>query len=107
MALVSLSFCYRHQPPDFWPFKITECWFINFLAVENLMDLLDIAKTFLPLKGPTHQTKPMPAISIISSANIVQIKWRIFCNLLVMSYLGIIGVEGNSEIPAIWRIYNR
>ena len=59
------------------------------------------------MKGPTYQTKPMPAISIISSANIVQIKWRIFCNLLVMSYLRIIGVDGNSEIPAIWRIYNR
>ncbi len=49
----------------------------------------------------------MPATFILTSATISHINLSLFIKLLDMSCLGIIGVEGNSEIPAIWRIYNR
>jgi len=53
------------------------------------------------------KNKTMPATFILTSATISHINLSLFIKLLDMSCLGIIGVEGNSEIPAIWRIYNR
>ncbi|KAF0128165.1 MAG: hypothetical protein FD155_3401 [Bacteroidetes bacterium] len=59
------------------------------------------------MNDPMLKNKTMPATFILTSAKISYINLSLFYKLLVMSCLEIIGVEGNSEIPAIWRIYNR
>jgi hypothetical protein len=53
------------------------------------------------------KNKTMPATYNLTSATISQINLSLFFKLLDMSCLEISGVEGNSEIPAIWRIHNR
>ncbi|KAF0128025.1 MAG: hypothetical protein FD155_3459 [Bacteroidetes bacterium] len=49
----------------------------------------------------------MPESCILTSATILHINLSYFSNLLDTRFIEIIGVEGNSEIPAIWRKYTR
>lgn len=49
----------------------------------------------------------MPATSILTSAKISHVGLSLFFKQLDMSCLENGWVEGNYEIPAIWRVYNR
>jgi len=64
-------------------------------------------KTFLPLNDPTVKTKAMPESFILTSTLFTLLSLSLFFKQLDMSCLRIGGVEGNSGIPVIWRVYNR
>ena len=51
--------------------------------------------------------KVMPAASILTSAKISHVGLSMFFKQLDMSCLENGGGEGNTEITAVWRIYNR
>jgi len=66
-----------------------------------------IYKNIFTFECSNVKNKTMPATYILTSATISHINFSLFYKLLDMSCLETNGVEGNSEIPAIWRIYNR